>query len=152
MNILAFMQNMWVRNPERVKRAIERTPVEDRERFRSLLIERFLFAGCLTGRRLKATFGEELCDRIIWDEASPEIAGDPKTVCPPCEKHILAVIARHKPDVIITFGKVAGTAVYSVWKGRIVCAPHPAARQPDIIQKLKQARADLDAACVPLAL
>lgn len=56
---LAFLQNMWVKNPDRVKAMVQREGEEFRRRF----MEYALFRGCLTGRRIKAAFGE-LCDEI----------------------------------------------------------------------------------------
>ena len=114
MKILAFMQNMWVRDPQRIKDSIAKMPVHQRAEHRLRLIEYCLFAGCKSGRVLKKVFGP-LCGEIIWEEASPEIAGDSKTICLPCPIH-----------------------------GWIVCAPHPAARQPDTIQKLHAAFAELN--------
>lgn len=147
MKILAFMQNMWVRDPERVRADIEKHGEEFRLRF----IEFALFRGCLTGRRLRAAFGD-LCDEIVWEESTREIAGDPKAIFDPDPVHIKAVIVKHNPDVVITFGRIAGNAVASLWDGRIVRAPHPAARQADIVEKLNQAARDLKQACTPLEL
>ena len=84
---LAFLQNMWVRDPERVKRDIARYGEECRLTY----IEYCLFAGCLTGRRLRQAFGEDLLDRIVWEESTREIAGNasrfsrriPPTLPPP---------------------------------------------------------------------
>jgi hypothetical protein len=78
MKIVAFLQNMWVRNPESARRILKRAP-QVRER----LIAYSLFAGCLTGRRLKAALGEELCQSIVWEEASPVIADNAKDYHPP---------------------------------------------------------------------
>lgn len=67
--ILAFMQNMWVKDPSRVKAMIDRQPDEFKRReFRLQITKRLLFAGCKSGRVLRAVFGD-LCDEIIWEEA-----------------------------------------------------------------------------------
>src|SRR4051812_46598313 len=108
--IVAFMQNMWVRDPERVKQFIAAHPEPTRERYRRLLIARLLFMGCLTGRRLQAAFGD-VCDSIVWEESTREIAGDPKTIFPPDLIHIRQVLAECEPSVVLTFGKIAWNAV-----------------------------------------
>jgi hypothetical protein len=140
--VVAFMQNMWVRDPEKVKASIERMHWMKRDEYRLRLIHYSLFAGCVSGRRLKAAFGE-MCDAIIWEEASPEIAGDPKTICLPVPRHIQCALEHHNPDIVITFGKLAGDAVAKLWPAKLIRVCHPAARQPDTIQKLKAAADEL---------
>ncbi len=59
MKIIAFLQNMWVRDPEKVRRSLEREEdLEIRAEHRLRYIEYALFAGCLTGRRLEALRGD----------------------------------------------------------------------------------------------
>lgn len=125
MKIVAFLQNMWVNDPVRVKRMIAES--EHPERLRRHFIHRALFAGCVTGRRIKANLGQ-LCDTIIWEEASREILGDPKQVPQPNFIHITTVILEEKPDLVIAFGAVARLGVNSV-RVPIVFSPHPAARR-----------------------
>lgn len=134
MKVLAILQNMWVRDPERVRRLIAES--EHGEKFRRRLIATALFGGCLTGRRLTAELGA-LRERIIWEESSREILGDPSAVPKPDPDHILKVVVQEKPGIVITFGKVAEEGYRSVrdWlKGAVplwVISPHPAARSPD---------------------
>lgn len=148
MIILAFLQNMWVRNPERVKAMIARETAEsgeqEGEELRRRLMTYALFAGCVTGRRLRAAFGQDLCDDIIWEETTREIAGDPKTIFPADYEHIRNALSVHNPSVILTFGRIAHDAVLTViLKDAVLSAlplissPHPAARQPDTIMKLR---------------
>lgn len=139
MKILAFMQNMWVNDPERVKRLIAKYG----DNYRRRLIAYALFAGCTSGRNLKATFGWGLCQQIEWEEASPEITGIPNVKVPADPAHINAALAHHNPDVVICFGRIACDAVQDLWKGPIVLAPHPAARQPDNMDRLRAAAAQL---------
>jgi hypothetical protein len=132
MRIVAFMQNLWVRDPERVLYLIARHG----ENYRRRLIAYALFAGCASGRRLKATFGDELCRRITWEEASREITGNPEA-CPPADPvHIANALKHYKPDIVICFGHIAGDAVEPLWRGKLIGAPHPAARQHDTMLKL----------------
>lgn len=64
MKIVAFLQNSWfpAKSIATVKRAYEGRPTPEG---RARLTRAYLFFRCLTGRRLKAAFGEELCDSII---------------------------------------------------------------------------------------
>lgn len=130
---------MWVKDPARVKRDIERHGEEFRLRF----VKYALFAGCLTGRRLKAAFGE-LVDVIHWEETTRAIAGDPRTVFPADLQHMQAVIERQRPAVILTFGGIARDAVVKCrlsisrelsWQ--LLALPHPAARGAMTMHKLK---------------
>jgi hypothetical protein len=135
---VAFLQNMWVRDPERAKALIERHG----EDYRIRLMHMSLFSGCLTGRRIKAAFGDELLKTIYFEEASREIAGDSKTICAPDPDHIRKVLEQRKPSVVITFGRVAFDAVSQQWKGALIRCPHPAARQADTLSKLNLAAFD----------
>jgi hypothetical protein len=147
MKIVAFLQNMWVRDPERLKRAIKR----DGEELRIRMMEYSLFAGCVTGRRLKAAFGE-LIEDIVWEETTREIADNPKTIFPAQPEHIKAVLEKYQPDVVLTFGKIAADSVKPLWSGRIICSPHPAARQGDVPDRLAAAASELKSMMATLTL
>lgn len=125
MKIIAFLQNMWVRDPHRVRALIER----DGEEFRRRIIEYSLFAGCVTGRRLRAAFGD-LCDDIVWEESTREIAGNPRDVFPPDLEHIRTVLLSESPDCILAFGRIASGAVGLCIPTGVpfYTAVHPAAR------------------------
>ncbi len=135
---VAFLQNMWVKEPERARELIERHG----EEYRIRLMHMSLFSGCLTGRRIKAAFGDELLKTIYFEEASRDIAGDSKTICLPDYDHINRVLEQRQPRVVLTFGRVSFDAVSLCWSGRIIRIPHPAARQADTVEKLKAAAAD----------
>lgn len=136
--IVAFLQNMWVKNPTNIHAMLAREKTDfNRERLRLRLIKFALFRGCITGRRLKSSFGEELCDRIIWEETTREIADNPKTIFPAQPEHIRNVIETHQPQVIVAFGRIAAEAVQPIWNGRLFLAPHPAARQSTVIRDLE---------------
>lgn len=130
MKTIAFLQNMWVRDPERVKRMIAES--EHAERLRRMLIARSLFAGCLTGRRLRNELGA-LCDTIIWEEASLAILGDPKIVPKADFDHMMKAFALEQPQLVVTFGNVARDAwdwcrKYVKPAPTWIHSPHPAAR------------------------
>lgn len=132
---VAFLQNMWVKDPVRVRASIARYG----EEYRMRLIKRALFAGCFTGRRLRSAFTEDYLGMILWEESTREIAGDPKTIFRADPDHIRAVLKQYEPSCVLTFGKIATDAVTPLWTGRIVACPHPAARQPDTVTKLYKA-------------
>jgi hypothetical protein len=139
MTILGVMQNMWVRDPEKVKRQLAASAHP--EELRRRLIAYALFAGCKSGRVLKAVFGEELCERIIWEEASREIGGHSASVFPPDIPHLRQVIgALPVPSILVLFGEIAQRGVIEAGTGGhyYVCAPHPAARRPDTMDKLRK--------------
>lgn len=143
MKIVAFMQNMWVREPQRIHDQLARVKPSQREKLRSMLIHYCLFAGCLTGRRLKAAFGDELCEEIIWDEASPVICDNARHIPPADAVHILEVLKRHEPDIVIAFGKSARAALKELWQGHLICSPHPACRRIEDLLYLHQAAREL---------
>lgn len=130
--VLAFLQNVWVKDPEWFKRQV----AEGGEARRLKLMRRLLFMQCLSGRRLKQAFGDGLCQRIVWEESTREVAGDPRTVFPADMGHIAAALRRHEPAVVLTFGVVARDAVAELWGGPCIQMPHPAARQRDTSAKL----------------
>jgi len=145
MKILAFLQNQWFKNPERVKAIMDRNP----ER-RNQLIGTYLFMGCLTGQRLTAALGESLCDEIIWEECSPEIGGKSSSAFPADHAHMKEAIRKHRPDMILAFGKLSSVAIdYIRLNPEFVSipaihGPHPAARA-GAVEGLKKLAAALNA-------
>lgn len=140
MKILAVLQNQWFRKPEKVRALYAQYP----ER-RNYLIKQFLFMGCTTGKRLRAAFGD-LCDSIVWEEASPEIGGFAGSSFAADPDHIRRAIELHRPDVVLAFGAIARAGVDEVKPGvPIIYSPHPTAKYPDIMQRLKNAAAALRA-------
>jgi hypothetical protein len=138
--IVAFLQNQWFKEPQRVLDAIARRPEETREAFRHQFLVRALFAGCHTGKRLEAAFGPVLCDEIYWEEISREMGDYAASVFPPNIEHIKAVLKAQDPAIVIAFGKIAGEALrplapQSHWL--FLETPHPAARFPDTLVRLK---------------
>jgi hypothetical protein len=114
------------------------------------MMEYALFAGCLTGRRLKTAFGP-ICENIIWEEASPVVADNPRDYHPPDIDHVRSVLVEHKPDVVLCFTR-RGEEVLRVWchmfglpEYRFLTAPHPAARGSDTVPELNRMATDLRA-------
>lgn len=129
--ILAFLQNMWVTNPASAYGTLARNP-----KLWNGMVKSFLFMGCITGQRIRAAFGADLADKIIYDECTTEIADNPKTICKPDDKHIKFTIEKINPDVVVTFGDIAYKAVRPLFTGKVIRSPHPAARQPGTMAKL----------------
>lgn len=136
--VLAFMQNQWVRDPEQLKRILARHDAA----FRRRMIAKLLFAGCVSGRRLKTAFGD-FTNKIVWEEASPVITGSPSEAPPADVGHIAATIEELKPDIVLTFGRIATNGVLkalSALEGRhrftVMSAPHPTSRGDDLASAL----------------
>lgn len=137
MTILAFLQNMWVRDPERVKALVAKKGEGYRRRF----IRYALFAGSLTGRRLLKAFGEDLCERIIWEECSREIGSYASAAFDADLEHMRAAIAENEPEVILAFGRTAREALAKIKAAAyapVIYGPHPAARGPETERELQQ--------------
>lgn len=153
MKIVAILQNQWFKDPVRVKRIIEEAE-KDHPNAREFYIKTFLFWGCLTGRRLRKILGEEYCEEIVWEECSRQIGGCASSRFPADIEHIKQVIAKHKPRIVIAFGQLAKDALMQLYYNNtdesgaqdyvLLIAPHPAARQGDVIQQLRTLRKLLD--------
>lgn len=137
---LAFLQNTWSKDPERVRKHIERHG----DKYRKRLVYYALFgSGSLTGRRLKTAFGEESIKDIVWEEASPEVGSHSGSWFPPDLPHIRRIIQEEKPDVILTFGRIAGEGLSQVETAGVpvISGPHPTARMKDVAGKLREVAA-----------
>lgn len=147
--IVAFLQNQWFKNPERMEKMYESWKIKLPETYRERWIRTWLFYSCLTGKRLKEAFGEDLCNKIIWDEVSSKIGGDSSSCFNPDPLHIKWVIQKHNPSVVLVFGNVAQRGVsYSLDPHeqaglKFLYAPHPAARGKGIKEKLAKMNVQL---------
>lgn len=144
MKVLGVLQNQWFHDPDRVRALIKQfTPIHG-PRYRQRLVAMCLFGGCKTGRILKQVFGAEWCERIVWEEASPEIGGHSASVFPADKDHLREVLAREQPAIVIGFGEVAfGGLKGLVDPDRLLWAPHPAARHPKVLEFLRATHASL---------
>lgn len=149
MKIVAILQNQWFKNPAKIKQIIAEKESEGFVDAREFYIKTFLFWGCLTGRRLQATLGETYCDEIVWEECSREMGSSASSKFPADMQHIRQVISKHKPNVVIAFGQLAKDALMQIYESGtqdyvLLLAPHPAARQGDVLQQLRNLRKLLD--------
>jgi hypothetical protein len=138
---LAFLQNLWVNNPDRVKQILASR--EHETDFRRRFLERLLFRESLTGKKLRAAFGEDV-NRIVWEESTLQIGGHAASVFKPDPRHIRKTIIECQPKFIMAFGAIAASAVFAeltemeVREVVFVSGPHPAARTSDVMPRLKQ--------------
>ena len=122
---------------------LARTPEgEPRYKLRRRLLHYALFAGCLTGRRLKLAF-DSLVGEIVWDEASPEIGGCHSSVFPADPAHIKSILEAEQPDIVLAFGGIAIPALRELKPKILLEGPHPAARQSDVMARLQSMAANL---------
>lgn len=129
LTIVAFLQNMWVR-PHQVARVSRFDPLsEERKRMTAYA----LFAGCVTGRRLKRALGEDICSRIVWQEASPVVADNPRDYHPPDLQHVRAVLNKYQPQLVLCFTRAGEGLIRTMLDEGTVFVPcqHPAARKPN---------------------
>jgi hypothetical protein len=133
--IVAFLQNLWVKDPEKMRQIFDRHPGFES---RAYMLRTLLMRGGRTGKILKATLGMETINQIIWEETTTQIAGDPKTIFPADLSHIRKVLNFYKPEAVVTFGRIASKSVFLVANGmlaepaeftfELLCVPHPCAR------------------------
>lgn len=132
MKVLAVMQNQWFRDPEAIKRILAKKP-----HWRRQLVARFLFAGCKSGRVLKQVFGDRI-NSIVWEEASPQIGGHSSACFPADVEHLQRALDEVQPDVVMAFGKIAEAGLRGMFRAdRLLIGPHPAARDPNTLPKLR---------------
>lgn len=146
--IVAFLQNLWVKNPDRVREMFARRP-DGRE----FMLRMLLFRGGRTGKILRENLGQDLCNQIVWEESTTQIGGDAKSVFPPEPEHIRRVLLKHQPEIVLAFGKVAAQAVFGVLPAlpppamvHFLSAPHPCARSAqDPRGAIRELRAKIEA-------
>ena len=149
MIVLGILQNQWFREPEKVREILERASrlrgPEAARLTRRRFCARALFAGCRTGLILRQSLGDELCQRIVWENASPELGGHAASKFPANMDHLREVLADVKPDVVIALGRIAEEALRQLvpWE-KLFCCPHPTARGVDVRPHLKRLKSELE--------
>lgn len=61
-----------------------------------------------------------------WDNTTPIVGPEPRSVVPPDLDHLRALIDTHEPRACIAFGEQARLALAQVWTRRTLVLPHPA--------------------------
>ena len=133
--ILAVMQNQWFKDPDRMRAILARGLAKGLKRHD--FIARTLFMGCRTGLVLKQVFGVDLCRRIIWEEASPEIGDFASASFPADSVHLQKILEDINPDVVLAFGRIATDGLAPlVPPEMLIIGPHPVARGAATLPKL----------------
>ena len=107
------------------------------------IVRQLLFMGSMTGRLLLGAFGASV-DDIIWEESTKELSDSPDYVPAPDLPHMLAVLVKHEPQIVLTFGHIACEALWKLdecykWPNQMfhIPGPHPAARRRDVMEQLQ---------------
>ena len=133
--ILAVMQNQWFKDPVRMRAILDRGLARGGKRHD--FVARTLFMGCRTGLVLQQIFGIDLCRKIIWEEASPEMGGHASSAFPADDVHLQKVLVDINPDVVLAFGKIASDGLTPlVPHEMLLIGPHPVARGATTISRL----------------
>lgn len=67
-------------------------------------------------------------DFDLCENTTPMVGASPDSVIPPDEAHILAILERRSPRVVVACGKQAEDALSRLWDGALLALPHPAYR------------------------
>lgn len=152
MKILAFMQNAWFHNPEKVRHIMAAMTPERAETYRRRLIAYSLFAGCKSGRVLEHVFGKRLCQEIVWEESTKDVGGHASSVFPADIEHIRSRIIEESPQIVLSFGGVATDGVIAATREfntghfaqvTYIGGPHPTARAATTKRSLESMAANL---------
>ena len=125
MKVVAFLQNAYFKDPNCESAKLY---VSDPEFRRKAL------AQSMTGSRLLSALGKDLFNLIHWDNATDEVGDERRSSLPAKPSHILNVVNRLRPYVILTFGRTAkdGVVFASQYFNlnqslAIFCMSHPSA-------------------------
>ena len=86
---------------------------------------------CTTGRRIQRCFLDMFPEHTFYiDNATLSVGNRPESVCPPDPHHIMRVIKREKPDILVCCGRVVNNAIskMSLPDVVVVSVAHPSAR------------------------
>lgn len=67
-------------------------------------------------------------DFNICENTTPEVGADPSSKLPPNDPYIKDILQRRNPQLVITCGRQAETALVKLWDGPLLSVPHPAHR------------------------
>lgn len=152
--VMVLLQCQWFNDPARARQVLSTYITLKGDPGWNRFVRDMLFMGCLTGNRIRDAFGEDFCwdsvvaGRVVFEETSKDMGDRPSAVFPPDPKHLVASVRYHRPGLVVALGRVAaqameiGEVVAELPVGcKIVWAPHPAARGPDTMDKLRRAAA-----------
>jgi hypothetical protein len=77
-----------------------------------------------SGQRLRVMIDDfDLCENT-----TPIVGATPSSVIPPDVAHIMEVLKRRQPRIVVACGKQAEKALLELWAGPLLAVPHPAHR------------------------
>ena len=135
--IVAFLQNQWWKDPERVRDMLVKSSEPEKLRRRFLV---YGLQGCKSGKMLAKhiapAIGAEAFKSIYWENVSREMGDRSSSKFPADIDFIQKTLVDQSPRIVLCFGKVASDAVgkfineyYVVGEDLFVLyADHPAAR------------------------
>ncbi len=103
--IVAFLQNPWFPEGTNQRHIDKYTTDQD--------FHRRVLAMSMTGKKLQNAFGG-MYRRIWWDNASPIPCAESSGCQNPDFEHIRHVIREQRPELILTFGRVAQDAILHI--------------------------------------
>ena len=77
-----------------------------------------------SGQRLKVMID----DFNACENTTPIVGATPDSVIKPDVSHIQSILQERQPNVVVTCGKQAETALMKLWNGPLLSVPHPAHR------------------------
>jgi hypothetical protein len=150
MKILCILQNTWAHDPARVNALLQRPGIK-----RHCVVERLLFAGCLTGKRIGQVFSDMFPrHHFIFENASTVVTGDSGGRPPYNVEHVRSAILLHRPDVILAFGTSSKEAIKDLRAAKrvnvkldlppVVECLHPAVQKPGWLKAMLAAKEELE--------
>lgn len=138
--VLAFVPNRPFLDPDTLTRIYAAHTRDGRDLDRRAGLNRaYLFFDDITGRRLRAAFGERWSHAIAWEWVNPGVAAKDGPVLHADPQHMACVIRHHAPAVVLAFGPAAGSGLLAASKlvedadGRVpfysIVGPDPADRR-----------------------
>lgn len=101
--IVAFMQNPWFKPGTSIRHI--------KLYSESQYFHRAVLANSMSGKRLLQAFGEELYNQIWWDNANPVAATIATGKFEANYDHMIKVLIRQNPRLVIGFGQEANMAI-----------------------------------------
>ena len=132
MKVIAFLQNQWWKDPDRVRQIIEMSREPEKCRQRMLV---YGLMQCKTGmvlmRKIKRVIGGDIFNEIHWENSSRDFGSKSNCKFPPDIEHMQKVINEQDPDVILCFGAIAKEGLDQctlLSDTDVLYAVHPASR------------------------
>jgi len=79
-----------------------------------------------SGKRLQLILPEDV--KVHYCNVAPGIGESVATVLEASYSHVKKALNRTQPDYVIACGKLAEPVLIQIWKGNLLCIPHPASR------------------------